>query len=91
MNTYVFPSAEWVLISTTIELAETTGFEVRDIESFRNIFLLTLRRWRQRLRATCRPSTAPWMSPPGDCGDSIWPAPLMVLPQAAQPLSNLVV
>lgn len=55
MNTYVFPSAERVLISTTIELAETTGFEVRDIESFREHFVLTLRRWRQRLESNLSP------------------------------------
>lgn len=55
MNTYVFPSAERVLISTTIGLAETTGFEVRDIESFREHFVLTLRRWRQRLESNLSP------------------------------------
>ena len=55
VNTYVVPSAEWVLISTTTELAETTGFEVRDIESFREHFVLTLRRWRQRLESNLSP------------------------------------
>ncbi len=55
VNTYVFPDAELVTLSTTTGLAETTGFEVRDVESLREHYVLTLRRWRQRLESNVPP------------------------------------
>ena len=42
-NTYVFPDGELVPISTTLRVAEETGFEVRDVESLREHYALTLR------------------------------------------------
>jgi cyclopropane-fatty-acyl-phospholipid synthase len=48
---YVFPDSELVPISTTLRAAELSGFEVRDVESLREHYALTLRHWVQRLEA----------------------------------------
>lgn len=48
-NTYVFPDGELVPISTTLRAAELCGFEVRDVESLREHYALTLRHWVRRL------------------------------------------
>ena len=48
---YVFPDAELVPISTCLRAAELSGFEVRDVESLREHYDLTLHRWIQRLEA----------------------------------------
>lgn len=48
-NRYIFPDAELVPITTILGIAETTGFEVRDVESLREHYVLTLRHWRERL------------------------------------------
>ncbi len=48
---YVFPDGELVPISTTLRVAETSGFEVRDVESLREHYALTLRHWVSRLEA----------------------------------------
>ena len=45
MNTYVFPDGETVPINVTLKAAEESGFEVRDVESLREHYLLTLRAW----------------------------------------------
>ena len=50
-NTYVFPDGELVPISTTLQAAEGAGFEVRDVESLREHYALTLRHWVRRLEA----------------------------------------
>ena len=50
-NTYVFPDGELVPISTTLGAAEQAGFEVRDVESLREHYTLTLRHWVRRLEA----------------------------------------
>src|SRR5712692_3691513 len=50
-NRYVFPDVEVVPISTTLHLAETAGFEVRDVESLREHYVLTLRHWVHNLEA----------------------------------------
>jgi cyclopropane-fatty-acyl-phospholipid synthase len=42
---YVFPDGELVPLSTTLRTAETNGFEVRDVESLREHYALTLQRW----------------------------------------------
>jgi cyclopropane-fatty-acyl-phospholipid synthase len=44
-ETYVFPDGELEPISTTLAVAEKTGFEVRDVESLREHYPLTLRHW----------------------------------------------
>ncbi len=48
---YVFPDGELVPISTTLQAAEESGFEVRDVESLREHYALTLRQWVRRLEA----------------------------------------
>ena len=48
---YVFPDGDLVPVSTTLRAAERCGFEVRDVESLREHYLLTLRHWARRLEA----------------------------------------
>jgi cyclopropane-fatty-acyl-phospholipid synthase len=48
---YVFPDGELVPISSTLRAAEKSGFEVRDVESLREHYALTLRHWVNRLEA----------------------------------------
>ncbi len=48
-NTYVFPDGELVPIHTTLETAEGAGWEVRDVESLREHYAMTLRHWVRRL------------------------------------------
>jgi cyclopropane-fatty-acyl-phospholipid synthase len=45
VNTYVFPDGELVPIEDVIGIAERSGFEVRDLESLRRSYALTLRHW----------------------------------------------
>jgi cyclopropane-fatty-acyl-phospholipid synthase len=42
---YVFPDGELVPISDALTFAEDIGFEVRDVESLREHYALTLRNW----------------------------------------------
>ena len=51
MSRYVFPDGELVPIATTIGAAEGRGFEVRDVESLREHYALTLGHWVRRLEA----------------------------------------
>ena len=51
IDRYVFPDGELVPISTSLRQAELIGFEVRDVESLREHYALTLRHWVQRLEA----------------------------------------
>ena len=53
-NAYVFPDGELTPISETLRAAEEAGFEVRDVESLREHYALTLRLWVQRLEAQHR-------------------------------------
>jgi cyclopropane-fatty-acyl-phospholipid synthase len=46
---YVFPDGELVPISDALAFAEKAGFEVRDVESLREHYALTLRHWVQNL------------------------------------------
>jgi cyclopropane-fatty-acyl-phospholipid synthase len=48
---YVFPDTDIVPLSTTLEAAETVGWEVRDVESLREHYVLMTREWRRRLEA----------------------------------------
>jgi cyclopropane-fatty-acyl-phospholipid synthase len=50
-DTYVFPDGELVPINVTLHAAEESGFEVRDVESLREHYALTLRHWVRRLEA----------------------------------------
>jgi cyclopropane-fatty-acyl-phospholipid synthase len=51
VQTYVFPDGELVPIGTALLLADAAGFEVRDVESLRDHYVLTLRHWVGRLEA----------------------------------------
>jgi len=48
---YAFPDSEMVAINTTLREAEQSGFEVRDVESLREHYALTLHNWVQRMEA----------------------------------------
>jgi cyclopropane-fatty-acyl-phospholipid synthase len=45
VNTYVFPDGELVRLNTTLRAAEASQFEVRDVESLREHYALTLMHW----------------------------------------------
>ncbi len=49
ISKYVFPDGELVPINVTLRHAEDAGFEVRDLESLREHYALTLERWAERL------------------------------------------
>jgi cyclopropane-fatty-acyl-phospholipid synthase len=48
---YVFPDGDLVPISTSLRAAELSGLEVRDVESLREHYALTLHHWVRRLEA----------------------------------------
>lgn len=50
-NAYVFPDGELLPISHTLKIAEEAGFEVRDVESLREHYILTHRQWVKNLEA----------------------------------------
>jgi cyclopropane-fatty-acyl-phospholipid synthase len=51
IDSYVFPDGELQPLGSTVALLERAGFEVRDVESIREHYALTLRRWVARLEA----------------------------------------
>ncbi len=51
VDRHVFPDGELVPVSATLAAAESSGFEVRDVESLREQYVLTLRHWVTRLVA----------------------------------------
>ncbi len=50
-STYVFPDGELLPISETLNAAERSNFEVRDVESLREHYAMTLRHWVRNLEA----------------------------------------
>ena len=50
-DTYVFPDGELTPINASLRTAEEAGFEVRDVESLREHYAMTLRHWVRRLEA----------------------------------------
>jgi cyclopropane-fatty-acyl-phospholipid synthase len=48
-NRYVFPDAEVLPVEDVVRAAERSGFEVRDVESLREHYGLTLKAWSRRL------------------------------------------
>ena len=50
-NRYIFPDGHVLPISTSLRVAEASGFEVRDLESLREHYALTLHHWLRRLEA----------------------------------------
>ncbi|MFG3659613.1 class I SAM-dependent methyltransferase [Streptomyces sp. NPDC047706] len=51
IDAYVFPDGELAPVGTTVTQLERAGFEVRDVESIREHYAHTLRRWVARLEA----------------------------------------
>ncbi|MFJ5967710.1 class I SAM-dependent methyltransferase [Streptomyces sp. NPDC093060] len=51
IDAYVFPDGELAPIGTTVTQLEHAGFEVRDVESIREHYACTLRRWVTNLEA----------------------------------------
>jgi len=51
MDHYVFPDGDLLPIAEMNSLAETAGFELRDVENLREHYVLTLRHWVRRLEA----------------------------------------
>jgi cyclopropane-fatty-acyl-phospholipid synthase len=51
VSRYVFPDGDLVPINRTLRYAEEAKFEVRDVESLREHYALTLRHWAQRLES----------------------------------------
>ena len=51
IDRYVFPDGELLPINASLGHAEAVGFEVRDVESLREHYALTLRHWVRRLEA----------------------------------------
>ncbi|MFA5515943.1 MAG: cyclopropane-fatty-acyl-phospholipid synthase family protein [Desulfuromonadales bacterium] len=56
IDRYVFPDGELLPVTDSLRIAEMTGFEVRDVESLREHYALTLRQWVRRLEQR-RPET----------------------------------
>lgn len=50
-DSYVFPDGETLPVHVSLGAAEKAGFEVRDVESLREHYALTLRHWVRRLEA----------------------------------------
>ncbi|MEU1055881.1 cyclopropane-fatty-acyl-phospholipid synthase family protein [Streptomyces sp. NPDC005876] len=57
IDAYVFPDGELAPVGTTVTQLERAGFEVRDVESIREHYALTLRRWVANLEADWRRAT----------------------------------
>lgn len=51
IDAYVFPDGELAPLGTTVTQLERAGFEVRDVESIREHYALTLRQWVTNLEA----------------------------------------
>jgi cyclopropane-fatty-acyl-phospholipid synthase len=45
IDKYVFPDAKLVALGSIVRSAESVGFEVRDVESLREHYMMTLRAW----------------------------------------------
>lgn len=50
ISRYVFPDVRLATLSETLTIAESRGFEVRDVECLREHYELTLRRWVEGLK-----------------------------------------
>jgi cyclopropane-fatty-acyl-phospholipid synthase len=49
ISRYVFPDGELIAVNAMLRYAEEAAFEVRDVESLRDHYTLTLRQWARRL------------------------------------------
>ena len=50
IDEYVFPDGELGTLAETLRAAEEAGFEIRDVETLREHYALTLRRWVENLQ-----------------------------------------
>ena len=51
MSRFIFPDGELVHVSEALRVAESVGFEVRDVENLREHYMRTLRLWVENLEA----------------------------------------
>jgi cyclopropane-fatty-acyl-phospholipid synthase len=58
IDRYVFPDGELAPVATVIACGERSGFELRDVESLREHYALTLRHWIRRLESRHRDAVA---------------------------------
>jgi len=58
IDKYVFPDGELLPINTVLRIAESSGFEVRDVENLREHYSLTLGRWVGNLEANAEKARA---------------------------------
>jgi cyclopropane-fatty-acyl-phospholipid synthase len=58
IDTYVFPDGKLTAADTVIAAAEGEGFEVRDVESLREHYAMTLRHWVRTLEEKSEEATA---------------------------------
>jgi cyclopropane-fatty-acyl-phospholipid synthase len=58
IDTYVFPDGKLTAAADVIAAAEGAGFEVRDVESLREHYAMTLRHWVRSLEEKCLEATA---------------------------------
>ncbi|MGH9512222.1 MAG: class I SAM-dependent methyltransferase [Terriglobales bacterium] len=57
-DVYIFPDSELVSVGTMLTCAEQAGFEVRDLENFREHYCLTTKQWLRRLEARAEEAKA---------------------------------
>lgn len=57
IDRYVFPNGDLVPVSTSLRAAEISNLEVRDVESLREHYALTLRHWVRRLESKAEEAT----------------------------------
>ena len=57
IDTYVFPDGKLTATDDVIAAAEASGFEVRDVESLREHYAMTLRHWVRSLEEKCDEAT----------------------------------
>lgn len=53
VDNYVFPDGDLLPVAKNLAYAEQSGFEIRDVESLREHYMLTLRHWVRRLDENC--------------------------------------
>lgn len=58
IDTYVFPDGKLTATAAVVRAAEAAGFEVRDMESLREHYAMTLRHWVKSLEDKSRDATA---------------------------------
>lgn len=72
VDRYVFPEGELVSLSKSLGPAEAVGFEVRDVESLREHYAMTLRQWCGDLRPMPTRRGRLQTRPLIESGDSRW-------------------